>query len=200
MPCYSGEYNYFLICGQPLKDEQGTIIKWFCSMLNVNDLVTARIESEMKKESILTVLSHADISLWAVDQQHRITPLEGQLIWDSAGPTDYARASGIGSAVMEALQKVLDGNSSLEIVEHQNGGRWYRTRFVADAGHDSTMIDSSSSVQSALGLTIDITDVKVRAMLQMENERLITNEHAAQAANKLKSRFLANVSSATYSS
>lgn len=163
-------------------------------MLNVNDLVTARIESEMKKESILTVLSHADISLWAVDQRHHMTTLEGQLIWDGDGTTDLASASFIGTDIMEGLQKVLDGQSALEIVEHQNKGRWYRTRFVADAGHDSTMMDSTSSVPSALGLTIDITDVKARAMLQIENEKLITNEHAAQAANKLKSRFLANVS------
>jgi hypothetical protein len=44
-----------------------------------------------------------------------------------------------------------------------------------------------------LGLTIDITDMKARAALEVVNTRLMVEEQAAKDSNKMKSQFLANV-------
>jgi hypothetical protein len=52
----------------------------------------------------------------------------------------------------------------------------------------------STPVRAALALTFEITDEKNQAALILENEKLAANEKAANEANELKSRFLANVS------
>lgn len=45
-----------------------------------------------------------------------------------------------------------------------------------------------------LGLSIDVTDMKARADLEIENARLSMEEQAAKNSNRMKSQFLANVS------
>lgn len=190
---YDGEYKYFLVHAYPLRDSSGKVLKWFASMLDVNDLVLARVESDRRKQSILTVVSQSDVSLWSVNQAYEVILLEGTLEWDPHGLSKHLKTSGQKLDIAEIIKKVLSGESLMEIVEHQNNDHWYRTRFVADIKHDTVDDDGERVVEAALGLTIDITDVKARAMLQVENERLIANEHAAMEASKLKSRFLANV-------
>ena len=174
-------------------------------MMDVHELVLARIESDRRKQAILTVLSRADVSLWAVNQAHETVMLEGTLGWDMDAVAQAARSSETSRdaegpltgklcpMAMKTLQNVLDGRSLLETSEHQVEDRWYRTRLVADLEHSTTNKDGKSIVQSALGFTIDVTDVKARATLQIENERLMANEHAAKEASGLKSQFLANV-------
>jgi hypothetical protein len=69
--------------------------------------------------------------------------------------------------------------------------------FVAERA-SSTPVDADGTtrpaVRAALALTFEITDEKNQAALILENEKLAANEKAANEANDLKSRFLANVS------
>lgn len=49
-------------------------------------------------------------------------------------------------------------------------------------------------IKGVLGLSIDITDMKQRAALELDNARLMVQEQAAKDSNRMKSQFLANVS------
>jgi signal transduction histidine kinase len=48
-------------------------------------------------------------------------------------------------------------------------------------------------VKGVLGLIIDVTDMKARAKLELDNARLTAEEQAAKYSNRMKSQFLANV-------
>jgi hypothetical protein len=74
------------------------------------------------------------------------------------------------------------------------GGRVYRTRVVADLEHDTEDGGRKPELRGVLGLSLDITDLKARAALSIENARLTIEEQAAKDSNRMKSQFLANVS------
>jgi hypothetical protein len=127
---------------------------------------------------------------------------EGRLEWDPAVVIesfvgegkhgDAARVVGTRDdenrrKMILALRSVLDGEASNPIVEHWEGDRYFRTRFVAERAA------SGRGIEAALALTFDITDEKARSSLQIENQRLLNNEKVALEANKLKGGFLANV-------
>lgn len=199
-----GSYRYFLVRAQPFLDEAGKLLRWYTTMLDVHDSVLDKKEREQRRRSMFNLLSQADVSLWGVNKAHEIYVRAGALCWDPyQDPHDMgsARLPGDGSLrdyvaeedVKGALQTTLDGELTPKTLEHQVGDRWYRTRIIAELEQNIDRKNSEPVVQAALGLTIDITDVRVRTSLEIENERLLTS--AAKEASRLKSQFLANVSS-----
>lgn len=183
-----GSYRWFLIRAEPYREEDGMIRRWYASMLDVNESVLKRLQTERNRESILKLFSEADVSLWGVNQNHEIYIREGALSWTPSRIFQKGEHD-----TNKVIQDILDGKSSLATLEHQMDDRWYRTRFVTDLDRFSDDKDGKPVVQAALGLTIDITDVRARSKLQMENEALISNERAARESTRLKSSFLANV-------
>lgn len=70
----------------------------------------------------------------------------------------------------------------------------FRTRLVADLEHDAADGGQKPAVKGVLGLSIDVTDMKARTALELDNTRLMIEEQAAKDSNQTKSQFLANVS------
>ncbi len=66
---------------------------------------------------------------------------------------------------------------------------------MAELEHNSSDSGQKPVVQGLLTLTIDITDMKARAALELDNARLMLEEQAAKDSNRTKSQFLANVRS-----
>lgn len=196
---YDGCYFWFLIRAQSVKDDSGQIVRWYASMIDVNAIVVARLDSERRRDSILKVLSQPDVSLWSLNHKHEISLLEGTLSWNTTGSDTPDKLHVMSGNLEQAVDKILTQGSTLETVEHGENGRWYRTRLVADLTHDTLERNASKpGIQGVLALTIDISDVKARTILQVENDRLSSIELAAREASKLKSQFLANVSKTTH--
>lgn len=70
----------------------------------------------------------------------------------------------------------------------------FRTRIVADLEHDSVDGGQKPTVKGVLGMTIDVTDMRARAVLELDNARLTIEKRTAKDSNQMKSQFLANVS------
>lgn len=64
---------------------------------------------------------------------------------------------------------------------------------VADFAKSLFDDGAKPSVKSVLGLIIDVTEMKTRAKLEIDNARLVAEEQAAKDSNRMKSQFLANV-------
>jgi PAS domain S-box-containing protein len=206
---FDGVYRYQLVHGVPQQNDKGEIVKWHGTSTDIHDLVTQRIETSRLKQQMLAVLSHAEVNLFGFDTQMAITMLEGSIKWgtqesasekaaligselvDAVQKTTEEGADGAADFI-EAVQKILRGDSTMEIVEHTLDKRWYRTRFIADV--ESNNESGQDTIRGVLGLSIDITDMKARVALELEKTQLIANEIAAKEANMLKSQFLANVS------
>jgi hypothetical protein len=93
------------------------------------------------------------------------------------------------------LFNILAGEVPVTEYEQMFKDRAYGTRMVADLGE--SMIDDQENppVKGVLGLIIDVTDMKTRAKLELDNARLMVEQEAAQDSNRMKSQFLANVCS-----
>jgi len=197
-----GKYYWFLIRAEPEKDANGTILRWNATTMDIHDWVMARLEADRQRQAMLTLLSQTDVMLWGVDALYHMYICEGRLDWNPAVvidsfieegiPGDAARVIGTHDdenrrKMVLALRSVLQGDESNPIVEHWEGNRYFRTRFVAERAA------SGGGIEACLALTFDITDEKARSSLQVENQRLLDNEKVALEANKLKGGFLANV-------
>lgn len=200
---YDGEYRYFLVRSQAVKDENGVVLRYYASMIDIHELALARIEADRRTNSILALLSHTDVSLWEVDQARQTAVLAGHLdldldrIANPTGDTPQKLGSDLstpeGDMLGTEVHKALAGRRQMKILEHKAGDRWYRTRLLAVKKVVAGKNNDKPGVQAVLGLTLDVTDMKARATLMVENEKLMANEVAAKDASNLKSQFLANV-------
>jgi signal transduction histidine kinase len=206
---FDGAYRYQLINGVPQRNDEGKIVRWHGACTDIHELVMQRIEASRLKQQMLDVLSHAEVNLFGFNSQMQVTMLEGSIKWgaqESASEkaalvggelvdvVEKTTGEGAGGAAdfIEAVQRILGGDSTMEILEHSVDKKWYRTRIIADV--ESSNESGQDTIKGALGLSIDITDMKARTALELEKTQLVANEIAAKEANMLKSQFLANVS------
>jgi PAS domain S-box-containing protein len=206
---FDGAYRYHLVHGVPQRNENGDIVKWHGSCTDIHELVTRRTEASRLKQQMLAVLAHAEINLFGFDKDMTITMLEGSIKWGTQQSASE-KAALVGNELVnvletttddgpkgaadfiEAVQKILRGDLTMEVLEHIVDNRWYRSRFIADIGPSNE--GGQDTVRGVLGLSIDITDMKARTALELEKTQLVASEMAAKEANMLKSQFLANVS------
>ncbi len=191
-------------------------MKWFGSYTDIHDLVEARQEAKKMREQFLNVIKHSKITIWAIDRDHTITFLEGELMWQDENP-DFKKKA-IGKNVFQyfgehqekrdwdmfkdLILSILDGKVKEWGAEHQVEGknRWYRSQFspilVTKKG-DSSGIDEQY-IDGLISISMDVTELRERddklASQEKENIRLSAAENAAREASKLKSQFLANMS------
>lgn len=92
------------------------------------------------------------------------------------------------------LQAILAGEEDTAESENDIGGRVFKTRMVPNINRLKDDDESKPAVNGVWGLVIDVTDMKDRAKLELDNARLMAEEQAAQDSNRMKSQFLANVS------
>jgi PAS domain S-box-containing protein len=195
-----GTYCWFLIRVQPYKNASGKVLRWYASMMDINEWVMARLEADRRRQVMLKLFSQTDVMLWGIDAQYHMYICEGRLNWDpsvieklskqdsSDQSAELSEPRDLGrKQLVLTVQAVLRGDEFNPIVEHWEGDRYFRTQFVAERA------TPGGGVQAALALTFDITDERARTTLQLENQRLLNNEKAAVEAAKLKSSFLANV-------
>jgi PAS domain S-box-containing protein len=207
-----GTYCWFSIRAQPCEDATGNVLRWYASMIDINQWVVARLQADRRQHSILTLFSQTDVMLWEIDKANRVYICEGRLNWDPTrvvellthnlqeqnahtDDTEGNEKHRGDDHLVRTIRTVLRGCAFSPVVEHWEGDRYFRTRFVAERCSPSDGGDDKRHdvVEAAVALTFDITEEKVRSTLQMENKRLIASEQAALDATNLKSRFLANV-------
>lgn len=202
--------------GSPLRDKSRKIVKWFGSYTDIHDLVEARQEAKKTREQFLSVIKHSKVTIWAIDRDHTITFLEGELMWQDENPEFIREAIGKNAfqyfrehrekrdwdMFEDLIRSILDGKVKEWSAEHQVEGRnrWYRTQFapILGAKKGDCGTTDEKHIDGLTSISIDVTEIKERdnklQSQEMENIRLSTAEHAAKEASKLKSQFLANMS------
>ena len=200
----------------PLREPHtGEIVKWFGTCTDIHDLVEARQAAKRTREQLLNVIKHAQVTVWAVDRDRKLTFLEGKLMWED--DEKDVREDSIGMSIYEVfnrhkghvdlplwkkpIEDILSGESREQATEHHidGNGRWFRSRFIPILGkkrhagaQDETYVDG------VVGISMDVTELKDREAelhsQHLENIRLLSAETAAKEASRLKSQFLANMS------
>ena len=223
MKRHDGAWRWMQGRATPLRDEAGKILKWFGLYTDIDDLVEAQIAAKQAKEHLLDVIKLAKVTVWVINTNHKITLLEGELMWQDEPPEFMQQA--LGQDVFEAfgkhqskaefdayrkiVERILRGDLSEWVAEHQvvhGQGQWYRTRLSPLRGQimslqsqtSSECLPDSDTIQGLIGVSVNVTEMKEREQdlqnQESENIRLLSAEHAAKEASKLKSQFLANMS------
>ena len=180
--------------------------------MDIHEFVVNRLETDRRQQSMFALFSQTDILFWGIDTSKNMYISEGRLNWDPSRIVALAKQSpseqmvynnsiqeeenrGGDEELVLAIQAALKGDDFSPTVEHWEGDRSFRTRFITERASlgSGEPTDGNGNVQAALALTFEITDERARSHLQTENERLVIKEKAALDANFLKSRFLANV-------
>lgn len=126
-------------------------------------------------------------------KSHNKHNLEGYLVCTRTARFEISLTQYLGYE--KNVIDVLSGKVGVAQSEDKIGDRVFRTRVVAELEHNSCDGGQKPKVKGCLGLSIDITDMKARAALELDNARLTMEEQAAKDSNRVKSQFLANVSS-----
>ena len=211
---HDGAARWMLGRALPLRDSKsGEVTKWFGTCTDIHDLVQARQEAKRTREQLLSVIKHAQVTVWVVNKHRVLTFLEGRLMWDpieediddkSIGCIVYdvfGRHQGLKDLPLykEPIERILNGDDNEQVQEHHidGNGRDFRTRFVPMHAHGKDP-DGDSHVEGVIGISMDVTEMKKREAelrsQEKENLRLLSAETAAKEASRLKSQFLANMS------
>lgn len=204
---HDGMMRFMLGLAVPLREQKtGKILKWFGSCTDIEDLVRARQAAKSTRESLLSVIEHAHLTVWTVDQDRNFTFLEGKLMWDPdekdvnpdvVGQNVYEVFGRQKGAVdlhiyREPIEKILEGNFDESYREHHIDGnnRWFRTRFLPIHHGEGPKASQGLSVTGVIGISMDVTEIKQREKeiqsSEAENMRLLSAETAATEASRLK--------------
>lgn len=213
---HDGAWRWMLGRALPLRDgRSGEIVKWFGTCTDIQEVVEAREEAKATRERLLSVIRHAQVTVWAVNHERKLVFLEGKLMWEDEERIDDQRCIGQNaykvlqecqdmvdvSIYRNPMEKILNGRGKEEQLVHyiQPNKRWCRSRFIPLINHQphEGRIDGGP-VDGVVCISVDITQAKQQEKAlrsqEEENLRLLTAETAAKEASRLKSQFLANMS------
>jgi signal transduction histidine kinase len=164
---------------------------------------------------LLSVITHAQVTLFSVDRNRNLTLLEGAFIWDldsdfgsgdeSNGPSKREQYLGKNvyevfsqskdtkkgrvAPALQPIEDILTGKTMEDVQEHCIDSRWYRTRFVPVLGKkDHGGRINEAFIDGVIGVSMDITEIKDRELELQAQEKENTRLLANEAAAKEASR------------
>ena len=214
-----GEWRWNLGRAVPMRGADGTIVNFFGTCTDIDDLVRTREEVKQTHSQLERVIDHARITLWAVDKESRLTVFEGKPMWSSAS-TDapvQTKASFMGRYLNDILRsqdrtheietftkpirEILNGSAESHTFEThiRTNNKWFKTRlFPLFKRERKAGVEGERIIDGVTGVAIDITELHHAAQevekRNEENAHLLAQNVAAKEASKMKSQFLANMS------
>ncbi|GAA6021701.1 hypothetical protein JCM10207_008548 [Rhodosporidiobolus poonsookiae] len=207
-----GQLRWHMCQGRAFRDRQtGEIQQWYCTITNVEELVTTRHDALLIKERTQAVLEGSNLVLLSVDTKGRITFCEGQRpsAHRTAGDepligrqfSELWPDEELNEAVRRVLDEEVDGvQMQTEADLGTDGKHYHRYRLVPLRG-DPSIPSSHPDATAITGVIIVGTDVtelvlaeKELARAQAERTKLEASEFAAREANRLKTEFMTTIS------
>ncbi len=184
-----GDWRWMLARAVPIRDEDGKITNYFGSCTDIHELVNTREEAKQTREQLRRVVQHAQIALWAVDKEKRLTLFEGKPMGVSdpaklSDPEEEKRAElwkkqHLGLNVYEILRSqgredeikqlwgpindVLEGKNTQHTYEaHINTNqRWFKSRLFPLLRQERTAgKEGEAFIDGVVGISMDITEYK----------------------------------------
>ncbi|EIN11253.1 hypothetical protein PUNSTDRAFT_82821 [Punctularia strigosozonata HHB-11173 SS5] len=140
-----GVWRWMLGTARPLRDGSGEIVKWFGSCTDINDTVEALYGARRSQAHLSSVITHAAITLWAVDKNGVITVAEG----DGAKRLKLVQTSPADSAEQSPTQQPahLDGGPRARA----KPGRTHSPTLVGKSIYDVWKPETKEYIARALG-------------------------------------------------
>lgn len=116
-----GEWRWMLGRAVCLRNKDtGAIEKWYGTCTDIHEAVESRMMAKRTKQQLQSVITHAQVTLFAVDRHRNITLLEGAFIWDleASEASDNESRSGTGMSRGEDFI----GTNVYEVFHRSNNG------------------------------------------------------------------------------
>ena len=130
-----GAYRWMLARAAPLiNTATGTASQWFGTTTDIHDGIESKNEAKRMREQLLSVLTHAHVTIFVTGRSHKLTMLEGELTQELAMANSSKASSDkwyIGQdvfdvfrhldpsiAFQEPIEEVFTGKRKRDYVEH----------------------------------------------------------------------------------
>ncbi|KAF8865377.1 hypothetical protein BDZ45DRAFT_736488 [Acephala macrosclerotiorum] len=214
-----GEWRWMLGRALPMRNAKtGAIEKWFGTCTDIHEAVESRFAARRMRQQLLSVIAHAQVTLFSVDRNRKINLLEGAFIWDLESDIGSDNESGSGRPTkgedyigkniydvffsaqdgrskdgipesLRPIEDILTGKTMEDVQEHCIDNRWYRTRFIPVLGKkENGGRVNEAFIDGVIGVSMDITEVKDRETELQMQEKENTRLLANEAAAKEASR------------
>ncbi|KAI3338239.1 hypothetical protein F4824DRAFT_509463 [Ustulina deusta] len=210
-----GEWRWMLGRALPLKDKTGKILKWFGTCTDVHETMEAKLEAKQSRKQLLSVLSHAQTTIFSVDRDRKVTMLEGALIRNDGytNPSDgkpnhdskryigrnvdevfndlgLSLRKGEASVFLQPVDDILAGRKRSDTVqEHEIERHFYKTRFMPIIATNPKFSNSDhTTIEGAIGVIVNVTELKEREQDVKVHVREKRQYMAKEAAAKEASR------------
>ncbi|TFW05455.1 bifunctional diguanylate cyclase/phosphodiesterase [Oxalobacteraceae bacterium OM1] len=165
-----GSYRWFLSHGVPLKDESGTVLGWYGSSTNIDELRRASDALRKSRETLRLATEVGDIGLW------NYYPRTGELHWSDTNkrllgfPAEHVMTNEEFRARVHPDDLPMLDAVSQQALQEGTGAKFdiaYRATRVDDEalrwfrGKGEIMADADTGSVRIVGTTIDITDAKL---------------------------------------
>ncbi|ODA79008.1 hypothetical protein RJ55_04598 [Drechmeria coniospora] len=215
-----GEWRWFLGRALAIRSKStGEIEKWFGTCTDIHESMETKLSAKRTREQLRSVIAHSEVTIFTVDPHHNVTMLEGALLWNNIDEDNRGSQWFIGQNIytvfsrltrrrqdckqlefLRPIDDILDASSGGNVKEHSIDNRFYRTRLLPMHGDikQGDKMTEEKCIEGVIGVIIDVTELKEKEKAireqSMEKRRALTNEAAANEANRLKGQFLANMS------
>jgi PAS domain S-box-containing protein len=102
----TGDWNWFIVRALPFRSKTGNIKKWLGTCTDAHVSIERGREVERTWQQLLAVISHAQVTVFQVDTQRRVTLLEGAMIEEAIGGHDFGPRWYGGRDMYEVFGKV----------------------------------------------------------------------------------------------
>ena len=183
-----GQYRWFLYRALPLRDEHGTILRWFVSGHDIDDQRRAeeRVRQDEREMRLLVDCLPHLVGINSADGRslyvNRAVLEYVGLTLDECLNSPDARArqfhpedlDGVRRVVERALSQGTAGEVEARMLRHDGQYRWFLVRY-------EPVSDDHGRIVRCFATGTDIDDRK-RAVERMHEENLALREHVAQAS------------------
>ncbi|KAH8682337.1 hypothetical protein BX600DRAFT_40919 [Xylariales sp. PMI_506] len=189
-----GQWRWMLGRALPLRNKQtGAIEKWFGTCTDVHESLETKAAAKRMRQQLISVLSHAQTTIFSVSRDYKVTMLDGAIIWDAAksnraeddtSDDEFFALKYIGRDVEEVfkemipqqqadipvflgpIREILQGNRNGDVVrEHELDNHFFRTRFIPTFGRQTRQgLGSQHVVDGVIGVIMDVTELKEREL------------------------------------
>lgn len=106
-----GEWRWMLGRAMCMRNKQtGKIEKWYGTCTDIHDAVEARFSARRMRQQLLSVITHAQVTLFSVDRNRNLTLLEGAFIWDLEGDVGSGDESRSGNGKLSKSDEFIGKN------------------------------------------------------------------------------------------